>query len=223
MIKKIQKLTFRLSPSSLNLMRECPRCFWLEKHKVWKRPSGAFPSLPSGMDRILKVHFDRFRDRGELPPELAKSECKDDGCLLFPDKELLKIWRNNFKGIRWQDSDGNVLHGAVDNLLIKGSKIIVLDFKTRGFSLKENTHERSQDQLDIYTFLLRKNGYETEDYAFLLFYMPSHVLETGEVIFETVLKKMKIDIKNAEKIWEKALELLNGECPQKGCEWCERF
>ena len=33
-------MTFKLSPSSLNLMNECERCFWLDKHNVWKRPSG---------------------------------------------------------------------------------------------------------------------------------------------------------------------------------------
>ena len=60
-------MPFKLSPSSLNLMKECPRCFWLDKHNVWKRPSGIFPSLPSGMDKILKVHFNKFRDKGELP------------------------------------------------------------------------------------------------------------------------------------------------------------
>jgi len=215
--------TFKLSPSSLNLMKECPRCFWLEKHKVWKRPIGIFPSLPSGMDKILKTHFDKFRDIESLPPELAKSECKDDGCKLFNDSEKLKIWRNNLKGISFTNKDGNELHGAVDNLLVKGKKIIVLDYKTRGFELKEDTHEHYQDQLNIYNFLLRKNGYETEDYAFLLFYVPKEVLPTGEFVFDTTLKKMKIDVKDAEKLWEKALDILNSECPEKGCEWCERF
>jgi len=66
-------MTFKLSPSSLNLMNECERCFWLDKHNVWKRPNGIFPSLPSGMDRILKTHFDKFRDKGLLPPELCKN------------------------------------------------------------------------------------------------------------------------------------------------------
>jgi len=80
---------YRLSPSALNLMKECPRCFWLTQHKVWKRPSGIFPSLPSGMDRVLKVRFDRFRDRGEMPPEL----CENNSCVgmrLFDDDEKLK-------------------------------------------------------------------------------------------------------------------------------------
>jgi len=222
MIEKIHKLTFRLSPSALNLMKECPRCFWLHQRKVWRRPAGIFPSLPSGMDRILKIHFDKFMDKGELPPEL----CNEDDCSdmkLFKNKELLGIWQNNRKGIEWQDEEGNLLKGAVDNILVKNGKLIVLDYKTRGYPLKDNTHEYSQDQLDIYNFLLRKNGYQIEDHAFLLFYVPSEVTETGEVIFDTTLKKMKIDVENAEKIWKKALKLLNRECPIEGCEWCKRF
>ena len=87
----MQEKTFKLSPSSLGLMKDCPRCFWLDKHNVWKRPNGIFPSLPSGMDRILKVHFNKFRDKEELPPEL----CNNGDCLnlkLFDDKDLLKTW-----------------------------------------------------------------------------------------------------------------------------------
>ncbi|MFH1311148.1 MAG: PD-(D/E)XK nuclease family protein [Nanoarchaeota archaeon] len=214
--------TFKLSPSSLNLMQECPRCFWLAQNNVWKRPVGIFPSLPSGMDRILKIHFDKFRDRGLLPPEL----CNQKNCenlKLFDDKELLKIWQNNRKGISWTDQDGNELKGAVDNILKKGDKLIVIDYKTRGYDLKEDTHKHYQLQIDIYNFLLRKNRYETEDYGFLLFYVPKEVLETGEIIFDTTLKKMNINIQNAEDTWKKAIKLLNSECPEKSCIWCERF
>ncbi|MBI2451694.1 PD-(D/E)XK nuclease family protein [Candidatus Pacearchaeota archaeon] len=110
---------------------------------------------------------------------------------------------------------------CVDNILMKGKKLIVLDYKTRGFALKEDTADHYQKQLDIYNFLLRKNGYETEDYAFLLFYYPKDVLENGDIVFEKELVKRKIDIDNAEKIWKKAIELLNGDCPAKCCEWCE--
>ncbi len=139
---------------------------------------------------------------------------------LFDDKEKLKVWRSNLKGISWTDKEGNILHGAVDNLLMKGKKIIVLDYKTRGFALKEDTAEHYQNQLDIYNFLLRKNGYETEDFSFLLFYVPKEVLSTGEVLFDTTLKKMKINIKNAEDNFKQAIKLLNEDCPTKCCEWC---
>ena len=220
--KKEVRETFKLSPSGISLMEECPRCFWLEKHHIWKRPSGIFPSLPGGMDRILKNHFDKFMARRMMPPELRENvQCF--GCRLFGNVELLKQWRNNLKGISWQDNQGNIFHGAVDNILVRGNKLIVLDYKTRGYPLKEDTPESSRNQLDIYNFLLRKNGYETEDFAFLLFYYPREVLETGEVIFDTQLVKMKVNIENAQKLFEKALKLLKGPCPKvrEECEWCK--
>ena len=215
-------MTFKLSPSSLNLMNECEICFWLDKHGVWKRPNGIFPSLPSGMDRIIKHHFDKFRDKGLLPPEL----CNHNHCenmKLFDDKEKMKVWQSNFKGVSWKDKEGNELHGAVDNILVKGKKLIVLDYKTRGYALKEDTAEHYRLQQNVYNFLLRKNGYQTEDFFFLLFYVPKEVMETGEVIFYTELVKMKVDIKMAENTWKKALKLLSGDCPKKSCEWCERI
>ena len=49
-----------------------------------------------------------------------------------------------------------------------------------------------------------------------------HITATGEVIFDTELKKMKVNVKNAEDLFVSALRLLNGECPGKGCEWCEK-
>jgi hypothetical protein len=212
----------KLSPSSLSLMKECPRCFWLTQHKVWKRPAGIFPSLPSGMDGILKKHFESFAKQGILPPEL----CKGDECArlkLFDDFKKLEKWQNNRIGIQFKDKDGNLLRGAVDYLLVQtlNEKLIVIDYKTRGFPLKEDTAAHYQDQLDIYNFLLRKNGYKTEDFAFLLFYIPKEILPTGEVIFDTELKRMNIDVGNAEKIWKKAIALLDGDCPDKMCVWCE--
>ena len=98
----------------------------------------------------------------------------------------------------------------------------VLDYKTRGFPLKEDTHEHYQTQMDLYNFLLRKNGYKTEDYTYLLFYYPKEVLETGEVIFDTKLIKIKTSAENGEKIFKKAVDVLNGEIPECSCKWCEK-
>lgn len=210
-------MTYKFSPSSLSLLKDCPRCFWLHFKKGIKRPTGIFPSLPSGMDMILKAHFDRFRDKGKLPPELKEIDSKTK---LFDDVELLKVWRNNWKGIQWTDKEGNIFKGAVDNILKKGNKLIVLDYKTRGFPLKEDTAQHYQNQLDIYNFLLRKNSYKTEDYAYLLFYHPSEVNEEGDVVFNTDLVKMEISVRNAENIFKQALKVLKGRMP-KACEECE--
>ncbi len=213
-------MQYKLSPSALSLMKECPRCFWLTQHKIWKRPNGIFPSLPSGMDIVLKKHFDRFCAKGILPPELCNNgDCKN--LKLFKDTEKMKNWRNNLRGIRCEDERGNLFFGAIDNLLTDGKKLIVLDYKTRGFPCKDDTHLHYRNQLNIYNYLLRKNGYETEDYAFLLFYYPKDVSSTGEVIFDTELKKISINLKDAEKIFDDALRLLDGSCPTKTCEWCD--
>ena len=218
-------MPYKLSPSSLSLLKECKRCFWLHFNKEIRRPSTIFPSLPSGMDRILKIHFDSFRDKGLLPPELKdlNGEVK-----LFNDIELLKAWRNNLKGIQLADKQGNIFRGAVDNLLQKGKKLIVLDYKTRGYPLKDDTAEHYKDQLDIYNYLLRKNNYETEDYAYLLFYHPSNINENGDVIFHTDLVKMNIEVKNAENIFNKALKVLKNKMPKPSeecgfCRWKESF
>ena len=201
-------------------MLECKRCFYLQIVKGIKRPSTIFPSLPSGMDLILKKHFDRFMERNELPPEIREI-CSN--CKLFNDKKLLEIWRNNRKGIEFLDKkSGILLHGAVDNILVsKNGKLIVLDYKTRGFPVKEDTHEYYQVQMDIYNFLLNKNGYETPGYTYLLFYYPKEVKETGEVIFDTELKKIKTSAKNGEKIFNDAVACIEGKEPKEKCEWCE--
>ena len=209
-------MQYKLSPSAINLMIDCKRCFWLTKHKIWKRPDSIFPSLPSGMDKVLKEYFDGFMEKGEMPPELSSIK----GYKLFDDKEKLKIWRSNFKGIQYNDKKGNMLRGAVDNILVKGKKLVVLDYKTRGYPLKEDTHKHYQTQMDIYNFLLRKNNYETEDYTYLLFYYPDKLNKKGEVIFNTDLIKMETNTKNGENIFRKAIKLLNSKCPEEGCDWC---
>jgi len=213
-------MTYKFSPSSLSLLKDCPRCFWLRFNKKINRPAGIFPSLPSGMDKILKVHFDKFMKKGELPLELQKfnGELK-----LFDDEELLDVWRNNFRGIQWTDKKGNLFRGAVDNILVKGKKLIVLDYKTRGYPLKEDTHEHYQDQMDIYNLLLRKNDYQTEDYTYLLFYHPNKVHENGDVDFHADLVKIKVNIDNAKKIFKKAVDVLEGELPAPSdeCDYCK--
>lgn len=213
----------KISPSSINLMIECPHCFWLQVVKGIKRPETPFPSLPSGMDKVLKEHFDRFMEKGELPPELREQECVD-GCSLFKDKEKLKVWRNNRQGLEFYDKNSDVLlHGAVDNILVKGKRLIVLDYKTRGYPLKDDTHEHYQAQMDLYNFLLRKNGYDTEDYTLLLFYYPNKVLETGEVVFDTELRKIKTSVKDGEELFRKAITIISNPIPEpsEGCGFCK--
>ncbi len=148
---------------------------------------------------------------------------------LFDDKKKMKIWRSNFKGIELLDKKSNILlHGAVDNILKKGKKLIVLGYKTRGYPLKEDTHEHYINQMDLYNLLLRENNYATEDYTYLLFYYPNHVTETGEVIFYTKLVRIKTNPKDGEKLFKKTIKILQMKEPPKAskecgfCKWKEK-
>ncbi len=172
------------------------------------------------MDGVLKRHFDTHRDAGTLPAEL--SEFAGDAHL-FADKELLRVWRDNRKGIRWTNDAGHTLYGAVDNILErKDGSLIVLDYKTRGFPLKEDTAAHYQDQMDLYNLLLRKNGYRTADETLLLFYYPNKLVEDATVRFHAKIVRLPVDVDRAQSLFDRAIATLDGPCPHasEGCTFC---
>jgi hypothetical protein len=209
-----------LSPSTLSLFAECPLCFWLHVNEKIRRPSTPFPSLPSGMDLILKKHFDRHRKEGSVPEEL---EGKFKG-YLFRDTGKLDTWRNNLRGLRFTDEEtGVTLMGAIDDLFVTSEgRYAPLDFKTRGFPRKENTHEFYQRQMDLYSFLLEKNSLPPADFAILVFYHPLGVDEKHNVIFDPDPVKVPVDRKRGERIFLDAVKCLLGERPEpsRDCEFC---
>ena len=210
---------YKLSPSRLSVFLDCPRCFWLDVNKKIKRPGGIFPTLPRGMDKVLKEHFDTHRDKKDTPEELKG---KIEGHL-FQDREKLKVWMNNFKGLQWADKEGNILRGAIDELFVaKGGIHVPLDFKTRGYPVKEDTHEHYQHQMDIYSFLLEKNGLKAGDFAILIFYHPIGVDRNHNVDFHAEVIKVPTDKKRALRLFQGALKCLNGPEPKPNpdCEWC---
>jgi len=210
----------KLSPSKLNLFLECPLCFWLQEHGV-HRPRGPFPSLPGGMDRKLKVYFDKYRKKGKLPPEI-KGEVEGK---LYDDLSKMDIWRANRKGLSWTDEKGNILAGAIDDCLFdeKTGSFIIIDFKTYGGSeIKEEKIEFYQNQLDCYTLLFEKNGLKHPGHAYLIFFLPVEVKEHGEVTFDVQVKKVKTDSSRALKTFKSAVKLAKGKRPKKHseCEFC---
>ena len=224
-----------LSPSALNLFLECAKCFWLEKNRGIHRPSGAFPSLPGGMDAVLKKYFDKFRAQGTLPPEI---EGKVEGKLL-DDPRFLREWRLNMKGIRWRDEKLDAeLMGALDDCLVSNNSYIPVDYKTRGWAAKDDSHSYYVNQLNCYTFLLQKNGYKTKNFAYLLFYSPEEVLDLDAgrpsgcpaslVAFNVETRKVEVEPEAAYKVFKSAVQLLRGPKPAshsdcKFCSWGNNF
>jgi hypothetical protein len=210
-----------LSPTSINLYRECPRCFWLQVNKKIKRPEGPFPSLPGGMDLILKRHFDAHRMRGTLPEDLQGIAGS-----LFQDMEHLSVWRNNLRGLRYTNPESKVtLMGALDDLLVTPEGLYVpLDFKTRGYPPKETTPSYYQHQMDLYTYLLQKNGYQTAGHAYLLFYHPKEIIISGNVEFYIDPVKVVTSPERAEQLFSRCVCTLLNDIPEptadcKFCSW----
>jgi len=172
------------------------------------------------MDKVLKAYFDKLRHEGKHPEEL-----KDFKGQLFPDLGKLEEWRNNRKGLRYfDDESGITLMGAVDDIFVnEKGQLVPLDFKTRGYPLKEDTHEHYQHQLDIYAYLLEKNGYKTANFAILLFYHPLCVNSHCNVEFHADTVKMQTNTGNAEKLFKEAVRTVKGDIPHKteDCPFCD--
>lgn len=213
---------FLLSPRSVGLFLECPRCFWLEMNYGKKRPEFMFPSLPNGIDRILKEHFDKHRQKGLLPPELRKAGFSGT---LFKDQGLLDYWRDWKRGLKADVPHlETTVRGAIDDLLVSedGETLIPFDFKTRGSAPISGSHKMYDHQMSLYGFILEKMGYKVDKKAYLLFYHPHTVNDDGLVIFNADLVETKIDNKNTEGMIKSAIDTLKGPMPSQGngCGFC---
>ncbi|MGB9612608.1 MAG: PD-(D/E)XK nuclease family protein [Candidatus Margulisiibacteriota bacterium] len=214
----------RLSPTSgLALFLECPRCFWLRYNEGVHRPEAVFPSLPGGMDRIIKSYFDSFRKIGKLPPELEEKVVGK----LMPNQELLDEWRNWRKGLTYDDQPlGATLTGALDDCLVDENYYIPVDFKTRGSAPKEgDSEEYYQTQLDTYVFLLQKNGYQTKEFAYLVYYYPEGIVENHLIKFKVEVVRVETDSQRCYRIFQDAVNCLKGPIPKAhtDCNYCAWF
>jgi hypothetical protein len=217
----VVKKDISLSPSALNLFRDCARCFWLEKIKGIKRPRGIFPSLPAGMDRVIKNYFDGFRKKGSLPPEFMVDGFKNTQ--LYSNQSQLDLWREWRTGPRLEESDGTSLFGAIDDLMVQDGKFIPFDYKTKGSpTTQEDAQRYYQNQIDCYALLLERSGLPQAGHGYLLYYSPKEVSEKGWVNFKLQAIRLETKTDRALNTFRAAVELLRGDLPAQAgnCEYC---
>jgi len=210
---------YRVSPSGIGMLLECPRCLWYHYNESYERPRGIFPSLPGGMDEVLKVYFDEHRAHGTLPPEI---DGKIDGTL-FTDRTKLDQWRNNRIGIKAEFPEYDMLlKGAIDDLLVDpAGKLIIFDFKTRGYPTKSDSSKYYVNQLNLYALLFSLNGFEVADTGYLLFFWPdSYGLGQGQ--FATDLMSLPIDAAKGKETLRAAHGIITGSLPPAAndCVYC---
>ena len=203
-------MEIKLSPSRLNLLEECPRCFWLSIVKKVKRPVGPMSSIPIKMDSIIKHYFDRYRQLGELPPMIGGSIT---GRL---PKDMPKTLKHNEK-------NGVILCGRPDEYFeLEDGSIIPFDHKTKS-KKPENIHSSYKMQMNVYSYLLKSMGYKTTNKAYLAFYYPDECDLHDGMPFHCKILEVKTNFKKVEKLVEKAYNILNGPIPKssKDCEFCK--
>ena len=204
------KMPYTLSPSKLNLMEDCPRCFWLSVVKKINRPSGPMASIVIKIDSITKKYFDKYRQKNELPPILKG---KISGTLpLDMPKTLVYSYNENITFVGRPD----------DYLQQTDGNIVPFDNKTRS-KAPGGTHPAYQLQLDSYSFLLEVNNYKTTDMAYLAYYYPNEgELHKGMEISCHVVE-VRTNSGRIKSLLNKAHRILNGKIPNFGinCEFCK--
>lgn len=214
------KRPIRLSASALSVLLDCPRCFWLQVNEDLRRPQGPFPSLPGGIDAILKTAMDEHRTRGTLPSELVGTTTGT----LYADQRQLDRWRDSLRGdLRYTDiALGIEVVGGIDDLLVENGRLTPLDFKTRGYPVKPDTHAHYEHQLDLYAWLLTKLKQSVSGRGVLLFFSPVTYQGEGLVQFRIEPVVMKADVERANTLLERAVEILRKPVPARhaDCAFC---
>jgi len=228
-----------LSPSSLNLFKNCKRCFWLEKNNYTncKRPRGIFPSLPNGMDLTIKRYFSYYRRIGELP-EYLKGKLPGH---LFENYETMSLWRDwKLTNLNYEDKKYNAyLTGALDDCLVyeeeenqdrrgidgnlKEEIYIPLDYKTKGSAPNQQDSEKYYGiQLSCYCLILEHKGYKTKGFGYLLYFYPEIICEDGKFIFNILPIRVETNIEQVKELFAKAVECILGNMPEanEDCEYC---
>ena len=214
--------SIKLSRSSLKLFQDCPRCFWLDLHHKARRPPGFPYTLSIAVDFLVKQEFDKYRRQGTLPPVLAR-HIKD--ATLYDGPELPQ-WRDNFKGVQHFDEDLNaMLYGAVDDVLkFADGSLAVIDYKSSG-AREIKIYDDYQKQMDIYSYILARNGFQTHPEAYFVFYQ---VDKSGggfqnALPFIEQLKAIKVDKSWVGDVFEQAVMVARRDTPpdlETPCEHC---
>jgi hypothetical protein len=203
-------MEYKLSPSTLNLLEECPRCFWLSLVKKISRPSGPWSSIPIKMDSIIKNYFNKYREKGELPP-IIHGRVKGRLAVDMP------------KTLKFEEENGIILWGRPDEYIeLKDKNIVAFDHKTKS-KAPETVHPSYHLQLNVYSYLLKVMGYKTTNKAYLAFYHPDDCeLHNGMCMNCTVIE-VKTNPSHVVELINNAYTVLNGKIPKPGdtCEYCK--
>lgn len=189
---------FRLSRSKIGLFTECPRCFYIDNKLGTGRPPGFPFALNSAVDALLKKEFDIHRAKGSAHPLM-----KQYGIDAVPFQHAqMNIWRENFKGIEFRHPEtGFTVSGAVDDVWVAPTgELMIVDYKSTSKdekieALDKDWHEGYKQQMEIYQWLFRRNGFTVSNTGYFVYANASKDKEAfdGRLEFDITLVPHKGD------------------------------
>lgn len=181
---------WKLSRSKIDLFMECPRCFYIDNKLGIKRPPIPAFLINTAVDHQLKKEFDVHRAGNTAHP--IQTEYGIDAKPVAHEK--LNIWRNNFAGVQYfHEPTQLMISGAIDDLWINSKgEYIVVDYKATAkdepvTELSGEWHEGYKRQMEVYQWLLRKNGLNVSDTGYFVYC-------TGKLNQESFDKKIEFDV-----------------------------
>ena len=163
---------FKLSRSKIELFIECPRCFYVDRRLGISRPPSIPFNLNIAVDHLLKKEFDLYRENRDPHPIMVEY---DINAIPFQHDNLEK-WRENFVGIQYlHEPTGFLITGAIDDVWedVESKQLIVVDYKATSKAnqivLDSPWYQSYKRQLDIYQWLLRRNGFDVSNDGYFLF------------------------------------------------------
>lgn len=210
-----------LSKSALEIFKDCPRCFWLEKNKNLKRPAGIKASIMNGLDQGMKDAAEYAIATGK-PISYLKGIV---GAAPFKDRGLVKKFSN------WRTFQANIvagnyhalIWGQVDDLIEwRDGRVSPWDFKSNGKKREwvEYTMQYNTLQADMYEILLEAQGLETTGKAYFSYTWP--IVIDGVLTWDHETVSIDTDKTRALIVIEAALNCLSHTIPMESptCNYC---
>lgn len=213
-----------LSPSKIGVLKDCPKCFYNANVLKVERPRGIFPSLPGGVDLVMKHCIDAGR-----PNLTYKLATQLPGRTLWGGKEQinkLRNWRSGLKvELKIQGKTVSLI-GALDDLIVEpDGTFSPFDVKTKGKEPETDGAEYYQHQMDLYSLMLRENKMHPSGKAYLDYYFPVafHEDNTGRMEWGDKLFELAVSPARGMEWLEKAVAIMTaGAAPASSskCEYC---
>lgn len=212
----------KLSRAKLELLFECPRCFWFYAGKAVARPSGAPYTINSAIDALLKQEFDLHR-QDQTAHRLIREAGIDAIPFSHPD---IDRWRTNFTGVQHHHEDTDFLvTGAVDDVWQDSNgNLLVVDYKASG--AKEGAlYSSYKRQMEVYQWLLRRNGFSVLNRGYFVYCRVNKDdgFAQGLLKFDIKVQPYDGDDSWVEARLREAREVLDGPlpAPSQECKHCQ--